>query len=92
MRCLLSMAKRCVAEPHALHIGCFYCAAVLGFQAALFANKKARFYQNLGRELAGVGGALWWLLKGSLKMDEQTVGVLLMCVIVGRCASLCGKY
>ena len=54
---LLSMAKRCVAEPHALHIGCFYCAAVLGFQAALFANKKARFYQNLGRELVGVGGA-----------------------------------
>ena len=53
MRCLLSMAKRCVAVLHALRIGCFYCAAVLGFQAALFANKKARFYQNLGRELAG---------------------------------------
>ena len=48
MRCLLSMAKRCVAVLHALRIGCFYCAAVLGFQAALFAINEGAILSKFG--------------------------------------------
>ena len=45
---LLSMAKWCVADPHALRIGCFYCFAALDFQAALFAINEGAILSKFG--------------------------------------------